>query len=440
MVSRAKIRDVYNAKRFAASWQGVFLKGDRYFSRHLSSEYDDYVPEAEPTTVVHVGHPVIARDAVKRLLVVKLDHIGDFIASLPAMRRLKQLFPKAELHVLAARASMSLAALEPAIDQMHEFNFFNAKSAKGTLKLAQKELVALRERLAPFHFDLALDLRRQPDTRHVLQYTGATWTGGFDRSYQHPWLDLAVDWEGDLARHSKRAHIGDALLQFVEAIGVSCGNNRHVIAKRETMDEARALIAELPAVAAIGPVLFQRRLVCVHPGSGNENKQWPPGHFAGLIDLLVEDQNANIVMIGGPDEVAVAEEVLDSVIHQDRVFMLVGKTRLGDLGHVLRACELYVGNDSGPKHMAAALGVPTIGIHSGTVDAGEWGPMGETAVALRRDMTCSPCYLSRIADCHRNLACMRGLKPGDVYRACVRLLALGRPDTAETIVERRAEP
>ncbi len=433
MVSRAKIRDIYNAKKFAAAWQGMFLKGDRYFSPHLSSEYDDYIPEAEPTTVVHVGHPVIARDVVRRLLVVKLDHIGDFIAALPAMRRLKHLFPNAELHVLAARASMSLAKLEPAIDRMHEFNFFNAKSAKGTLKLAQKELVALRERLAPYHFDLALDLRRQGDTRHVLQYTGATWLGGFDRSHQHPWMDLAVDWEGDLARHSKRSHIGDALLQFVEAIGVSCGGDRHVIEGAGTMQEARARIEKLPAVAAIGPVLFARRLVCVHPGAGNENKQWPPGHFAGLIDLLATDQDANIVMIGGPDEVAVAEEVLDSVIHKDRVFMLVGKTRLGDLPDVLRACELYVGNDSGPKHMAAALGVPTVGIHSGSVDASEWGPMGETAVALRRDMNCSPCYLARIADCHRNLACMRGLKPGDVYRACMRLLALGAPGGVDQI-------
>jgi ADP-heptose:LPS heptosyltransferase len=129
-------------------------------------------------------------------------------------------------------------------------------------------------------------------------------------------------------------------------------------------------------------------------------------------------------MVGGPDEVAVAEKVLEDVLHKERVFMLVGKTSLRDLPKVLRACDLYVGNDSGPKHMAAAIGVPTIGIHSGSVDAGEWGPMGPAALALRRDMTCSPCYLSRLSDCHRNLACMRGLKPGDVHRACQKLLGL----------------
>jgi len=431
MVSRAKIADIFDARGFAAAHQGAFLKGDPYFNPHLSLGYDDYVPEAEPTTALHVGHPVVARHAVRRLLVVKLDHIGDFIAALPALRRLKVLFPNAELHVLAAPASQSLAALEPAIDRMHVFSFFFAKSAAGSREVTEAELLALRARLLPYHFDLALDLRRQGDTRKVLPYTGATFLGGFELGHQFPWLDLAVNWEGDLARHSKRTHISDALVQFVEAIGVSCGGDRHVIARQPVLAESRARIAGLAAVAPIAAELFSRRLACIHPGAGNENKQWPPVHFAGLIDLLIEDQDCNIIMIGGPDELAVAQEVLDLVLRPERVFMLVGRTRLSELPDVLRACQLYVGNDSGPKHMAAALGVPTIGIHSGSVDAGEWGPMGETAIALRRDMSCSPCYLSRISDCHRDLACMRGLRPGDVYRECVRLLALDMSVTPE---------
>jgi ADP-heptose:LPS heptosyltransferase/GT2 family glycosyltransferase len=424
MVSRAKIRDIYDASRFAAAWRATFLRGDPYFSPHLSIDYDDYVPEAEPVRVLHVGHPIIEAARVRRLLVVKLDHIGDFIAAIPAMRRLKALFPNAELHVLAARASQSLAALEPAIDRMHEFNFFHAKSSEGQLKVMQQELQDLRARLAPFHFDLAIDLRRQGDTRDVLRHTGATWLAGFDQRNQFPYLDIAIDWEGDIARTSKRLHVSDSLLQCVESIAVSCGVDRAVIPDFMTLAEARTVISALPAVAPMLPELFARRLVCVHPGAGNENKQWPTESFAGLIDLLVECDDANIVMIGGPDELEVAQQVFDDVLHQERVFMLVGKTSLRDLPKVLRACDLYVGNDSGPKHMAAAIGVPTIGIHSGSVDAGEWGPMGPSALALRRDMTCSPCYLSRLSDCHRNLACMRGLRPGDVHRACQTLLGL----------------
>jgi len=93
---------------------------------------------------------------------------------------------------------------------------------------------------------------------------------------------------------------------------------------------------------------------------------------------------------------------------------------------VLRACDLYVGNDSGPKHLAASLGVPTIGVHAGSVDTVEWGPMGPLAVAIRRDVTCSPCYIARASDCHRGLACLHGIQVSDVYRVCRRMLTLSR--------------
>jgi hypothetical protein len=74
--------------------------------------------------------------------------------------------------------------------------------------------------------------------------------------------------------------------------------------------------------------------------------------------------------------------------------------------------------------MAAALGVPTIGIHSGSVDAGEWGPMGEQTLTMRRDMTCGPCYIAYAEDCPRSMACLHGIAVGDVFRACQRMLAL----------------
>jgi ADP-heptose:LPS heptosyltransferase len=88
-------------------------------------------------------------------------------------------------------------------------------------------------------------------------------------------------------------------------------------------------------------------------------------------------------------------------------------------------CALYIGNDSGPKHIAAAIGIPTLGIHSGVVDPVEWGPIGPSAVALRRNMNCSPCYLANAEDCPRSLACLRLLEPNLVYEAAD--LMLKRP-------------
>jgi ADP-heptose:LPS heptosyltransferase len=102
---------------------------------------------------------------------------------------------------------------------------------------------------------------------------------------------------------------------------------------------------------------------------------------------------------------------------------MICRVALGELPRLLASCSLFVGNDSGPKHIAAGLGVPTIGIHAGVVDAREWGPVGPRAVAIRRDVACSPCYLAKVQDCNRGLACLTGIRPRDVYNLCVRFLA-----------------
>ena len=427
MVSRSKLSDVYDSAVFDAAWKNFFLRGDPFFNPNLTYEFDDYLPEAEPMQTLDVGHPFVRRERVKRILAVKVDHIGDFITAFPAFRRIKRHFPDAELVVLAARASLSVAPLEPAIDRVIEFNFFHAKSERGQRRSAAKELRELEALLAPERFDIALDLRRQWDTRHLLRHTGARWLAGFDLDDRDAWLDIAVAWEGDLARHTKRAHVVDALVQLVDAVSEACEPDRDVVRDAPGMAASRAAVATLPAVLALGEDLFARRLACVHTGAGAENKQWPAKNFAALIDLLVAEEDMNVVLVGGPDEAAIAGETLGHVRDPARVFSLVGRTGLRDLPRVLKACDLYVGNDSGPKHMAAALGVPTIGIHAGSVDTREWGPMGPLAFAIRRDVTCSPCYLAFASDCHRGLACLHGIRVGDVYRGCQRMLALTRP-------------
>jgi ADP-heptose:LPS heptosyltransferase len=116
--------------------------------------------------------------------------------------------------------------------------------------------------------------------------------------------------------------------------------------------------------------------------------------------------------------------VLRQALTGGQVINLIGKTTLQDLPTLLRAADLFVGNDSGPKHIAAAIGVPTIGIHSGAVDAGEWGAVGARALTISRETVCSPCYLSKLSSCHRNQACLTGIGVGDVFAACQRMLIL----------------
>jgi ADP-heptose:LPS heptosyltransferase/GT2 family glycosyltransferase len=403
--SRDRMKDVFDLVQFEERWRTIFATGDPYFSPRLTRHSDDYRPDDEPAEVIYAGHPLFRDDEIKRILVVKVDHIGDFVTAIPAIRRLKQIFPGASIHVLAGRAARAFAEIEDCIDEFIEFEFFHAVSGLGQKEISKEEYEDLRERLRPYRFDIAVDLRKHLDTRDVLRYTPARFLAGYDYMGQFPFLDISLEWEGDRHLLRKRSHVTDDLINLVEAIGTAGTSDRtqlNLVAQSSGAPEF------LPDYAK---ALFNRPVVAVHPGVGNIMRQWPVEHFASLVDLLIEKNAINVVLIGGPEEKELAEQVQEHVMHREAVVSLVGRTSLRQLPELLRACALYVGNNSGPKHIAAALGVPTIGIHSGVVDAIEWGPIGARAVAVRRNMSCSPCYLARTEDCPRAFACMRGLEP-----------------------------
>jgi ADP-heptose:LPS heptosyltransferase/GT2 family glycosyltransferase len=428
LASRANLKDVFDLSHFNAEWKTTFAAGDPYFNPRLSRHADDYRPDDEPVQWVVSGAPLFRPEEIQRILVVKLDHIGDFVTALPPIRRLKTLFPHARITVLAGPASRAFVALEPCIDEFIPFAFFHARSQLGERKLTPEDYAELAEQLRPYRFDLAVDLRKHLSTRDVLKHTGARFLAGFDYLGQFPYLDIALDWDGDRTLQRKRSHVVDDLMALVSAIGHASETNRVLMQP----GPAAMPLSELP-----GPVraLFGKPVVAIHPGAGNVTKQWPEEHFSALIDLLTEKNDVNILLVGGTDEVDAANGLLRNVRHPAAIASMAGKTPLADLPGLLKNCALYIGNDSGPKHIAAAVGVPTIGIHSGVVDPVEWGPIGPNAVALRRNMTCSPCYLAKAEDCPRTLACLHFFEPNMVYEAADMLLSRPRP-----AIEPMAEP
>jgi ADP-heptose:LPS heptosyltransferase/GT2 family glycosyltransferase len=432
LASRERMPDVFDLAHFNTRWKTLFAAGDPYFNPLLSRYSDDYRPDDEAVQMVFGAHPLFDAAEIRRILVVKLDHIGDFVTCLPAIRRLKAVFPQASIAVLAGRHARGFASMEPAIDELIEFDFFHARSQLGERELTKEDFLELQARLAPYKFDLAIDLRKHLSTRDVLKYTGARFLAGYDYMGQFPFLDIALEWDGDKSLQRKRSHIVDELLALVEAIATACGTDRNLL----------PMLLEPPDPATLPEAvrgLFDKPVVAMHAGAGNVTKTWPAEYFSALIDMLTERNAVNVVLIGGPDEREAAEALRKTLLRPDAVGSVVGEVPLDELPRLLSACCLYIGNDSGPKHIAAGMGIPTIGIHSGVVDATEWAPVGRRAVALRRNMTCSPCYFARAEDCPRRLACLRYLDPAMVYQAATMMLA--RPMTWEaSAVLIEAEP
>jgi ADP-heptose:LPS heptosyltransferase/GT2 family glycosyltransferase len=418
LASRGDMGEEYDTSTFKGKWESAFLAGDPYFHPRLTRERDAYSVEWEPSVVECAGGAVFEHHAIRRILVVKLDHIGDCVIALPAVRRIKQHFPNATIAVLTGTSSKAVWQLEPAVNEVLEFSFFHARSSMGEVNKTQQQLDELQNTLAPYRFDLAIDLRKHWETRCVLQRTGARYLAGYDTKGRFPWLDVALEWAEDSALLRKRQHTCDDLINLVDAVAASSDF------ARESVGDSHHLACAVEGIkhAMIEPRVFEKRVVCIHAGAGNETKQWPVEYFVALIDQLIEIEDVHVALVGGPDEVELADDIRKASRKPELIWSLIGCVKLSELPSFMSRCSLFVGNDSGPKHIAAALGIPTVGIHSGVVDAREWGPKGKCAVAIYREMSCSPCYHVKRENCDRGLACLRGLSPAEVILVCRRLL------------------
>jgi ADP-heptose:LPS heptosyltransferase/GT2 family glycosyltransferase len=421
--SRAQPKSTGDQGRFDRNWRIRLAEGDPYFSPNLSRQFADYRPNDEAIRAVVSGHPLFRVDDVRRILAVKVDDVGDFVAALPAIRRLKAHFPQARITVLANPAARRFAALDPAIEDSIDFDFIHGRYATGRREADPEELASLAARLAPFAFDLAIDLHKRPDTRPLLRCSGAPILAGFDYLGRFPWLDVALEWEGDRRLQPKRATVGDDLLHLVDAVATAAQDDRTGI-----RPGAVAALRASPGVPEDArKFLAANTVVCVQAGAASPIKQWPVGHFAALIDLLISRNQVGVVLVGGPEEAELSARLLAAVAHGDRVLSLVGTLAPEFVPSVIAGCALFVGNDGGLLQVAAALGIPTVGVHSATSDPVERAPTGAAAVAVARSMTCSPCYLTRIEDCPRGFACMRELDPSAVHRVCETMLARQLP-------------
>jgi ADP-heptose:LPS heptosyltransferase len=402
-VTRVGLADDHNEALFAAVWAGRLAEGDPWFNRHLSLAHQDYRPEPEPVELIFPARPIAAAAAVRKILAIKLDQMGDFITSLPALRRIKAIFPAAELTVLASPSSCELAGLEPAIDRTLPFAFFHPRSALGLNEIEPAALADLSSRLQDEHFDLAIDLRCHAETRPILKDCGATWRAGFDAAFDYPWLDVVAMAEPDLQTGAKRTRMADTLLDLVEKLGVA--------------------FSPYPESAARPPAApGARPRVCIHPGAGNAIRLWPAAYYADLTARLIEECACDVILIGSADETSIGADIIGGAAG---VISHIGLTEPQELAAIISGCALFIGNNSGPHHLAASLGVPTISIHSGVVDAQEWAASSRNSVALRRRTSCSPCYLNDASDCPRGLACLLGILPGEVIDLAKRFLSVG---------------
>lgn len=386
-------------------------------SRRHSTILPRSVPEEQPVVVSHAPYPLIDLDTIRSILVVKLDHLGDVLLTVPAMRRLRELFPEARITALVGSWARTLLDAEPCIDEALNYDFFAASSSKGSRKLNGSDVREIAALFAGRRFDLAIDLRRESDTRQFLLHSGAPITVGYANRNDCDWLTLAIPWDDVVPVQPPRRHVSVDALRLVELIAQSSRSDVLADYRISVPDDPKSkglLDALLPCDSGL--------VVGLHPGAGRRIKCWPAERFAQLADRMIERLNATVILFGTRDDDVEVERFLQHARHRQRIVSLAYRLSLPQFLASLGRLDFFVGNDSGPTHMAAATGLPTLGVYAATIDASQWAPLGPEAAVIQKQMICSPCYLAKRQDCPYGIACLNELTVDEVWEAAVRVL------------------
>jgi lipopolysaccharide heptosyltransferase I len=343
----------------------------------------------------------LSRLEPRRVVLIKPSSLGDVVHALPVLAALRDRWPGAHLAWVVNRGLRGLLDGNPLLDEVIPFDRGAVRPSPSGLRALGGFLLDLRRR----RFDLAIDLQGLLRSGLMAAATGApTRVGlasareGAPRFYTHRLPDP-----------EPRPHAVDRLLNVAAAFGADVSAPRFAVAMTEA-DRLRAgqWLAALP----------RPRLV-LNVGARWETKRWPPEQFAAVARRAAEALGAGLVAVGAPEDAPLVAR-LKAALGPIPLLDLVGRTTLPQLAAVAAASDLFLSNDTGPLHLAAAAGAPTIGVY--TCTRPEWtGPYGPGAEAIRSGVWCAG---SCVKTCDR-LECLAELTAGRVWAAVERRLRPG---------------
>ena len=337
---------------------------------------------------------------IRKILVVNVNWLGDVIFSVPVFRALKQHYPQAEVWCLAVPRVREVLESCPFVDGIIVYD----ERGRDRGLLAKWRLV---RRLRAADIDLAFVLHRSWTRAFLVFLAGIPQRVGVNVKGRGGFLTCRV------VPPPENLHRADAYLAVLEGYGVPVTNRRY-----ELLVEPAAMAAVNRKLSSAG-ITAQDKMVVVNPGGNWNLKRWPPEFFAQLIRRLVSELKVKVVLPGGvADRDMIVDIARNSAVDP---LLLVGQTNLKELVALMRQATLVISADSGPLHVASAVGTCGIGIFGPTRPelTGPRGP-GEVVI-LQKDVGCnrSACY--NLA-CPDNV-CMKAVTVEEVVAAAKKMLS-----------------
>lgn len=333
----------------------------------------------------------------RNILVIKLRHIGDVLLATPVLRALRDAYPDARVTMLVNRGTETVLAHNPDITEV-------LCVEKGSWEAQVKFVRGLRRRA----FDCVIDLTDGDRSAAISLATGAPVRVGFNA--EHRWRGLL--YSAVAKPRSTDQHRVDYDLCALRNLSLDPKPGTPILHVSQAEEQAVETWLQ-----GAGLLPSRELLLLLQPGARYPMKVWPPERFAELADRLADRFACRILLGGDQREREIAEQIARNTRCAPKV--VAGKFSLLQFASLVKRCALFVGNDGGAMHIAAAMGTPVLALFGPTYPR-RWGPRGGPAQVIYKGLDCRACYHP---SCLRgDDSCMRQISVDEVFGAAGRML------------------
>lgn len=332
---------------------------------------------------------------ISRILIVRGDRIGDLVLSTPSLTALRNQFPDAHITLVVRSYTKDLVIDNPMVDKLVEFS----------TRMSPLQNIRFLLKLKKNQYDLAVVLHSSIWWCIVAYMTGAPIRIG----YQEKGGGFLLTKPISPKKEHQIAHELERTLDVVRTIGADTSERFPCVSVTEQ--------GERYADFFFDHNVFTRgdKIIAIHPGARQEYIRWRKDRFAAIANMIIERYSFKILLIGGKSEKRLIDDVYRQIIKKKFVGVATDMA-LTQLVSVIKRCDLFIGNSTGPMHIAAAVGVPVVAIF-GCIHPQDsykrWGPWGKNHLVISKELNCVDCHPSTCD----SFDCLNLIEPHDVMTA-----------------------
>ena len=341
---------------------------------------------------------------LKKALIIRFGSLGDVILTTPVTRAIKEKYNDCEVHVLVKEEFAEVFKDSPYVDKIIKFDIRKGLSFLESFK----ELIKLCKEINENDYSVVIDLHRNLRSFFIRLYSNTERRLCYKKAALQRRLIVGLHLSAEIFKDLP--HTVDKYLNTLKSIGIDSADRIPFIYLSTDNEKFADDFFKENAIKK-GAAVF-----AISPGAKHKSKMYPKEKFVNLINMITDKLNAHVILVGSKADKEIIGEIKASIKNSDKVSSLMSAT-IKESAAVIKRCDKLITNDSGPMHIAVAVGTPVVAIFGPTDKRFGFYPLSEKDVVLTMNYDCSPCSLHGKKECVKyNYKCLNDITEERIFK------------------------